>query len=340
MISIPANGDVDGAANPARVVIVIYPGVTLLDAAGPAQVFSSANNKDGKPHRRRYELMLASPDGGPVATDTGIELSTVTLSEASDEPIDTLIIAGGDGVFDQVGQNDVTDWIAVKYDECRRVASTCMGAFLTAEAGLLEDRAVTTHWRHVDELQRRFPGTRVNCDPLFLREGKMWSSAGVTAGIDLALAMVADDHGHDAAMEVAQSLVVFLKRPGGQSQFSSVLNAQKGDADGTFSDLHAWIAGNLEQDLNVEQLAERAGMSPRSFARRYKQRTGVTPARAVERLRVDAAKRLLQQGNRSLAAIAVKAGLADEQRLRRAFLRQAGVSPYEYRLKFGPCSSA
>lgn len=321
-----------------RVVIVIYPGVTLLDATGPAQVFSSANNAAGAEGRRLYNLILASPQGGAITSDTGLELGTVTLADASAAPIDTLIIAGGDGVFELVGQDAVIGWIAAQHDECRRVASTCMGAFLTAQAGLLEGRAVTTHWRHVDELQRRFPGTRVNCDPLFIREGKMWSSAGVTAGIDLALAMVADDHGHEIAMQVAQALVVFLKRPGGQSQFSNVLNAQKHDADGTFSDLHAWIAANLEESLQVEHLAERAGMSPRSFARHYKQRTGLTPARAVERIRVDVAKSLLQLGTGSMAAIALQTGLADEQRLRRAFQRHAGVSPFEYRRKFGPCT--
>ena len=324
--------------SPKRIVIVIYPGITLLDATGPAQVFSSANNAAGAGGRRLYDLVLASPRGGAIFSDTGIELGTVSLAEASSQTIDTLIIAGGDGVFELVGQDAVIDWIAARHGDSRRVASTCMGAFLTAQAGLLEGHSVTTHWRHVDELQRRFPGTRVNCAPLFVREGKMWSSAGVTAGIDMALAMVADDHGHEIAMQVAQALVVFLKRPGGQSQFSNVLDAQKNDADGTFSDLHAWIAANLGDDLSVEQLAARAGMSPRSFARHYKRRTGLTPARAVERLRVDAAKRLLERGTGSLAAVAVETGLADEQRLRRAFQRHAGVSPFEYRRKFGPCT--
>jgi transcriptional regulator GlxA family with amidase domain len=163
----------------------------------------------------------------------------------------------------------------------------------------------------------------------------MWSSAGVTAGIDLALAMVEEDHGHHVAMQVAQALVVFLKRPGGQSQFSNVLAAQKDDGAGTFSDLQAWIAGNLQADLMVETLARHAGMSPRTFARLYKERTGVTPAKSVEMMRVDAAKQLLEQTAMALAKIATRTGLVDEQRMRRAFLRHVGVSPHEYRRTFG-----
>jgi transcriptional regulator GlxA family with amidase domain len=210
-----------------------------------------------------------------------------------------------------------------------------MGAFLAAEAGLLTGQTVTTHWRRVEELQDRYPDIRVQSDPLFTRNGKMWSSAGVTAGIDLALAMVEEDHGHHVAMQVAQSLVVFLKRPGGQSQFSNVLAAQKDDSGGTFSDLHAWIAGNLQADLVVEKLAQHAGMSPRTFARLYKERTGITPAKSVEMMRVDAAKHLLEQTATALAKIATRTGLVDEQRMRRAFLRHVGVSPHEYRRTFG-----
>lgn len=320
-------------------MILVYPGVTLLDAAGVAQVFSSADEAARKEGQApRYRVRLASPGGGAVATDTGIELGTVTLRTAARAPIDTLIVAGGLGVFDLIEERKLIDWIRARHASCRRLASTCMGAFLTAEAGLLDGREATTHWRRIAELQRRYPQVRVRCDPLFLRDGKLWSSAGVTAGIDLALAMVEEDHGHEVAMQVAQSLVVFLKRPGGQSQFSNVLLAQRQDLDGRFSDLQAWISGNLQADLSVEALAQRAGMSPRSFARLYKERIGVTPAKSVELLRVDAAKRLLERRANSLARIARQTGLVDEQRLRRAFLRHAGVSPSEYRRKFGPCA--
>lgn len=316
-------------------VIVIYPGVTLLDAAGPAQVFASANNADairsGAPH---YEVVLASPAGGRITTDTGITVDTLALSQAEAGPIDTLVIAGGDGIFDLIEEQTLVDWLSARHDACRRIASTCMGAFLTARAGLLAGKSATTHWRYISELQRRHPDIDVKCDPLFLKHGKIWSSAGVTAGIDLALAMVEEDHGHEAAMQVAQTLVVFFKRPGGQSQFSNVLRAQQSDRDGTFSDLHAWIAANLQGDLSVDALADRAGMSARTFARRYRERTGVTPARSVEILRVDAAKRMLENGANALAEIAAATGLGDEQRMRRAFVRHVGTSPVEYRSKF------
>ncbi len=318
-----------------RVVIVIYPGVTLLDATGPAQVFASANNADpvhsSAPH---YDVILASPSGGQIATDTGITVGTQSLEQADLHPIDTLIIAGGDGIFDLIEEQTLVDWLSARHNACRRIASTCMGAFLTAKAGLLDGKAATTHWRYVAELQRRHPDVDVKCDPLFLKHGKIWSSAGVTAGIDLAIAMVEEDHGHEVAMQVAQSLVVFFKRPGGQSQFSNVLRAQQSDRDGTFSDLHAWIAANLQGSLSVEALARQAGMSARTFARRYRDRTGVTPARSVEMQRVDAAKRMLENGSNALAEIAAAVGLGDEQRLRRAFMRHVGTPPVEYRRKF------
>lgn len=324
-----------------RIVIVIYPGVTLLDVAGPAQVFNSANNASTDNETvPDYEVILASPSGGQTVTDTGISLSSVTLTEASSQPIDTLIVAGGAGIYDQLDEKVMTDWIAARYRNCRRLASTCMGAFLNAKAGLLDGKTVTTHWRHAEELQRLYPNICVQHDPLFIREDKLWSSAGVTAGIDLALAMVDEDHGHEIAMQVAQTLVVFLKRPGGQSQFSDVLLAQRHDRSGVFSDLQAWMSNNLQSHLNVEVLAKRAGMSPRSFARHYKKRTGVTPAKSIECLRVNKAKQLLQQHDTAIVTIAEQTGLIDEQRLRRVFVRNVGVSPHEYRKKFGANSKS
>ncbi len=320
-----------------RVVIVVYPGVTLLDAAGPAQVFSSANAtlaSDGKP--AAYELLLASPVGGDIETDTGICVRTASLCAASKHPIDTVIISGGAGVFDLLSEDRSLKWVAARHRECRRMATTCMGAFVTARAGLLDGKSVATHWRYAEELQKLYPDVHVEKDPLFVRDGEMWSAAGVTSGIDLALAMVEEDHDHQIAMQVAQSLVVFFKRPGGQSQFSNVLHAQKRDEAGRFSELHAWIAENLQANLGVEALAQRSGMSPRSFARRYKERTGVTPAKSVEMIRVDSAKRMLElESVIALKRIAKETGLASEQRLRRAFVRHTGVSPQDYRRKFG-----
>ncbi len=315
---------------------LVYPGVTLLDAVGPVQAFSSANDALRRQGQGpAYEVVMASPSGGPIVTDTGITLGTVSLAEAAARPIDTLVVAGGDGVFEIVGEAAVVDWVRGAYQQGRRIASTCMGAFVTGRAGLLQGRRVTTHWRYVDALQQVCPQAQVACDPLFVRDGKMWSSAGVTAGIDMALAMIEEDLGHQIAMAVAQALVVFLKRPGGQSQFSTVLCAQMDSNGDTFTDLHAWVAAHPDADLSVEALAARTGMSPRSFARHYKACTGLTPARSMERLRVEQAKRLLQHGEGSLAQVAVRSGLTDEQRLRRAFLRHTGISPVEYRDKFG-----
>ena len=339
MTSFPAKPYQSNTAASKRVVIVIYPGVTLLDATGPAQVFSSANfETDGRQSSSLYRVVLASSNGGLVHSGSGIELNTVALHEASAEPIDTLVVAGGSSVFDYVGEASLIEWIAAQARTCRRLASTCLGTFLLAKAGLLDGETVTTHWRYVDELQRQYPKTRVLCDPLFTRNGKLWSAAGVSAGIDLTLAMIEEDHGHDLAMRVAQSLVVFFKRPGGQSQFSRTLMTQKQDEAGTFSDLDAWIASNLQIDLGVEMLAQRAGMSPRSFARHYKERTGVTPAKSVELMRVEQAKRLLEQGDVALSTIAAQSGLTDVQGLRRAFTRHVGVSPSEYQSKFGRCA--
>ncbi len=320
-----------------RVVIVVYPGVTLLDAAGPAQVFSSANDMLRRNGREAgYEMILASPLGGAVATDTGIVVQTTTLADLSAKPIDTMIISGGIGIFDCLEENRLLDWVIARHEDCRRVATTCMGAFVTAKAGLLSGQRVATHWRYTDDLQSQHPDIHVEKDPLFVRSGKMWSAAGVTSGIDLALAMVEEDHDHRIAMQVAQALVVFFKRPGGQSQFSNALNVQARDKAGLFAELHAWIAENLDGDLSVEALAVQAGMSPRSFARHYKERTGVTPARSVELIRVDAARNMLErEPDQPLTMIARNSGLGDEQRLRRAFLRHLGVPPQDYRRKFG-----
>lgn len=335
MQSKTAKMDIGVETDVKRVVFVIYPGVTLLDVTGPVQAFSSANNTEIANGQRHYKVVIASPEGGPVATDCLVDLGTISLDQAAAQSIDTLVVAGGDGVFDAVEQTGLVSWIKTQSSNCRRVASTCMGTFLTATAGLLDGQSVTTHWRHVDELQRRFPNIHVKRDPLFVRNGNMWSSAGVTAGIDLALAMIEEDIGHEAAMQVAQALVVFFKRPGGQSQFSDILNIQVADSEGLFADLHAWIAGHLQSELNVPKLAERLAMSPRNFSRKYKAMTGITPAKTVELIRVDAAKRALARSDLPLAKIAFNIGFSDEQRLRRAFQRHVGTSPMAFRESFG-----
>jgi transcriptional regulator GlxA family with amidase domain len=215
----------------------------------------------------------------------------------------------------------------------RRTCSVCTGAFLLAAAGLLDGRRAATHWAACRELQKRYPAVRVEPDPIFVQDGAIWTSAGVTAGIDLTLALIEADLGHAVAMRVARRLVVFLKRPGGQSQFSAPLSAQVA-ADDALGALHGWMAENLDTDLRVERLAARAGMSPRTFARIYTATLGTTPAKTVERLRVEAARRALENDGAPVKLIAHRCGFGDEERMRRAFVRRLGISPSDYRARF------
>jgi transcriptional regulator GlxA family with amidase domain len=226
-------------------------------------------------------------------------------------------------------------WISRVLPKSRRVASVCLGAFALAGTGVLDGKRAVTHWRYCPRLQSSFPDIRVEPNAIFVKDGRVWSSAGVSAGIDLALAMIEEDFGHAVALDVARRLVVFLKRPGGQSQFSTVLAAQASDVEGRFSALHAWIIENIASDLSVEKLAEKAGMTPRTFARTYANRTGLTPASSVEALRVETARMLLERRQiDGVVEVAKRAGFGDDERMRRAFLRHLGVSPTEYRNRF------
>ncbi len=334
----PAGRSLRGRGAARRVAIVIYPGVTLLDATGPAQVFSTAREIGGA--AAPYEILLASNAGPSVMTDTGIALAAVSLKQVASRPIDTLIIAGGNDVLRACEDAALTRWIARQAPAARRRGSTCTGAFLVGAAGLLGRHRVTTHWQWCERLRARHPDAEVVDDPIFLKDHGLWSAGGVTAGIDMALAMVEEDHGFDLALKVAQNLVVFLKRPGGQSQFSASLKAQIADKDGLFDALHGWVAGNLASDLRVERLAERTAMSPRSFARIYAARMGTTPAKAVEQLRVDGARRLLELEEASLAEIADRCGFRDIERMRRAFLRSLQITPSQYRRRFSATAAA
>ena len=255
------------------------------------------------------------------------------MARSDPRPIDTLIAVGGIGSRAAVNERALIRWLAARAGQARRVCSVCTGAFLLAEAGLLDGKRAVTHWWACDELAQRYPRVTVEPDPIFLRDGKIWTSAGVTAGIDLALALVEEDLGRAMALRVARHLVVFLKRPGGQSQFSAMLESQARD-DGAFAALHDWLAQHLADDLGVEALAARAGMSPRNFARVYAKRTGTTPAKAVEALRVDAARRALEETAAPIESIARACGFGDEERLRRSFLRCLGVPPKQYRARF------
>jgi transcriptional regulator GlxA family with amidase domain len=247
-------------------------------------------------------------------------------------PIDTLIVAGGAGVDAACRDRRLIAWIARASKRTRRTCSVCTGAFLLAEAGLLAGRRATTHWSACADLAARYPDIDVDPDAIYVQDGAVWSSAGITAGIDLALALVEGDLGRSLAMRVARRLVVFLKRPGGQSQFSALLEAQT--ADDGFAALHEWMAANLAGDLSVERLADQAAMSPRNFARVYAAKFGTTPAKAVEAMRVEAARRALEDSDRQIDEVARRCGFGDEETMRRAFQRRLGVNPRDYRRRF------
>lgn len=316
-----------------RIAIVAFPGVTLLDISGPAQVFAELEAIELP--APGYSLSYLSTSGGLVQTDVGMMINTVPIESIRPHQVDTLVIPGGPGIWEMRKDPALMKWISRTLPKARRVASVCLGAFVLAWSGALDGKRAATHWRYCPRLQDSFPNVRVEPDAIFVKDGRVWSSAGVSAGIDLALAMVEEDFGHTTALDVARRLVVFLKRPGGQSQFSTVLAAQASDVEGRFSALHAWIVENIASDLRVDILAAKAGMTPRTFARAYASRTGMTPASGVEALRVETARLLLESGQvGGVVEVAKRAGFGDDERMRRAFLRHLGVSPSEYRSRF------
>ena len=319
---------------PRVVELLAFQAVQLLDIAGPLQVFASAleltTARGGAPP---YVPQVVAACGPLVTTSAGLALVAAPLP-AVEAGIDTLVVAGGQGVHAAAADPALVGWVQARAARARRVASVCTGAFLLGASGLLDGRRATTHWTRCPDLARRFPAARVEADPIFVRDGPVWSSAGVTAGIDLALALVEQDLGRSLALEVARHLVVFLKRPGGQAQFSATLSLQ--GAEDRFGALHEWIGSNLAADLSLAALAGRAGMSERSFGRHYLQATGLTPARAVERLRVEAARRLLSDTRLPIKHIARRCGFGSEETLRRSFARLLASSPQDYRARFSP----
>jgi len=319
-------------ATPRRIDLLAFAQVQLLDVAGPLQVFATAN--DLARQRRAappYLLRVVAAPGGLVQSSAGLGLQCAALP-AADEPCDTLLVAGGSGVHLAAQDVRLLDWLGQRSAHARRVASVCSGAFLLAAAGLLDGRRAVTHWNHCADLAQRYPSVLVEPDPVFIQDGPVWTSAGVTAGIDLALALLERDHGRSLALQVAQHLVVFLKRPGSQAQFSATLALQQ--LSEPFGELHAWLAANLAQPLTVAQLAEHVGMSERSFVRHYRAQTGLTPARALEQLRLEAARQLLGESTLSIKRIAARCGFGSEETMRRGFLRSLAVTPQAYRERF------
>ena len=318
-----------------RVLFVAFPDVGLLDLTGAQTVFWAATKAMEARGLKGYERCTASLAGGLVRSAEGLELMTTPLADYRPAPVDTLIVPGSPHMASVLDDSaPLIQWLRRASGRTRRTASVCSGAFLLAAAGLLDDKRATTHWLMFDMMKQRFPRVQIDRDAIFVQQGAVWTSAGVTAGIDLALALVEADCGHDVAMEVARELVVFLKRPGGQSQFSELLQAQTDDT-ATFDTLNLWIAAHLNHPtLTVDTLADQAHMSPRNFARVYKEKTGRTPAKAVEVFRLEAARRLLEDSTRNIDQIAVSCGFGDEERMRVTFQRNLGVAPRDYRKRF------
>jgi len=318
-----------------RVVILAFPGVQPLDVVGPAEVFAGASQmaeiETGRP---AYEVEVVAQTTEPIVTrDGAYGIAPARTTASVRGPIDTLIVAGGWGVYDQVSNRSLIRWVRSAARRSRRVTSVCSGSFLLAEAGLLEGKRATTHWSSCAELARRHPEIDVDPDPIFVHDGDVWTSAGVTAGMDLSLALVEADLGPDVAVEVARWLVLFLQRPGGQAQFSSQLRAQAAQRD-PLRELQLWMADHLDADLRVEALAERASMSPRNFARAFREETGRTPAAYVTDLRVERSRQLLEDGAEPIDAVARSCGFGTPETMRRAFARRVGVPPAEYRARF------
>lgn len=317
---------------PLTVEVLAFPGVQLLDVTGPFQVLASANDlARGTGPAEPYALKVIAPVAGPIGSSSGLTLMADALPSA-DRPLDTLIIAGGPGVHAAAHDRAVVDWVRQRAAVSRRVASVCTGAFLLGATGLLDGRRATTHWSRCTQLAATFPAVRVEQDPIYINDGPIWTSAGVTAGIDMTLALVEADLGRAAATAVARHLVVFSKRPGGQAQFSAGLALAGMDA--TFDGLHDWMKQNIHATLTVPALAEKAGMSERSFLRHYRTITGTTPSRAVEKVRVEAARQALSGTKLPIKRIARDCGFGSEETMRRSFLRILAVPPHAYRERF------
>ena len=321
------------AKSPLRVVVLIYPGVQALDAVGPLEVLHTANRSmqaEGKPPA--YAIEIVAPSAGPQMTRSGYALVAERAYSQLRGPIDTLLIAGGDGARALRRDKKLLAWIARKAPQVRRLCSVCTGALILAEAGLLDGRRATTHWASCAHLQERHPKVLVESDPIYVQDGSIYTSAGVTAGIDLALALVESDLGAQHARTVARWLVVFLQRPGGQAQFSTHVSAEP--AQGDLKDLLAFIAEHPERNLSVDVLAARVGMSPRNFARRFQAELGISPAKYVRRVRVETARARLEKGNESVERVAERCGFGSEETMRRSFQELVRVAPRNYRQRF------
>jgi transcriptional regulator GlxA family with amidase domain len=334
---------------PRTVLFIVFDGVQSLDVTGPLEVFAHARDGGdaregwGEPGRGEaghrepghrepaaYRIVVAGPGGVPVRTSAGLTL-VPDIDLASAPAAHTVVVPGGRGA--RTGHAEVIAWLRRHGPRTQRLTSVCTGAFLLAEAGLLDGRRVTTHWAYAEALARQFPGVTVDPEPIFVRDGPVVTSAGVTAGIDLALALVEEDIGREVALDVARLLVVFLRRPGSQAQFSAQLQAQLARRQ-PLREVQQWITECPGEDLSVDRLAARAGLSPRQFARSFTAETGVTPGRYVGQVRLEAARRELEDTGEGIEQVARSCGFGTPEAMRRAFVRTLGVSPAGYRQRF------
>jgi transcriptional regulator GlxA family with amidase domain len=311
-----------------RIALLAFDGVQILDITGPAAVFGAANDAAGGPF---YRLHIVSAKGGAIVSNCGVALVTEAICDVESQIMDTVLVAGGSGEgLRALAQDDATrDWMVRTARRARRFGSVCSGTFVLAHFGIIRGKRVATHWEGTALLGKHYPDLQVDANALYVEDGRVWTSAGVTTGIDMCLALVARDLGEPVANAIAQRLVLYARRPGYQSQFSLVLAAQA-RADSAFSDLIDWIREHLGEPLDVERLAERAGMSPRTFHRRFVEATGETPGRFIETIRLDHARQLLQT-RASLKEIAAKAGYATQGQFSKAFARRFGLGPGLFR---------
>ena len=305
-----------------RIGVLIFDQFQLLDAAGPISAFEIG----GRYRPGSYAVETLSLDGGPVASSSGVPLGSRPF--ALHDQFDTLIVSGGEGTRGPAICENTLAFIRAAARPSRRIASVCSGAYILAQAGLLDGRRATTHWARTDHFRRAYPKVKLEPDRIFVRDGPVWTSAGITAGIDLSLALIGEDLGEDIARKTAQQLVVYHRRPGGQSQFSALLDMEAG---GRFDPLLAWMRENLRRPLTVPELAEQAAMSERTFLRAFTVEVGFTPAKAVERLRLEAARALLGSQPLQVEDIALEVGFGDSERMRRAFIRAFGQPPQALR---------
>ncbi len=319
-----------------RILLVAAPDTQILDLVGPFQVFTRASEILAR--RRRdapplYSLEVVTIEGGMLLTSCGLRLQPHRTFRQVRGAVDTVLIVGGSCFEDGKEDAAVVQWLQRIAPQLRRVGSICTGAFLLARAGLLNGRRATTHWKYCELLKRRYPDIKIDPDPIFVRDGNVYTSAGVTAGMDMALALVEEDAGSMLALEVARELVLYLRRPGGQSQFSAALNLQASDRQ-PFRELGAWVLDHLRHDLSVDTLASRVGMSARNFARVFRNEMNTTPAKFVESLRLEAARRRLQESHASLESVAASCGFRNCDAMRSTFRRVLRVAPGEYRWRF------